>query len=236
MSAERIEFSLVPFPQVQEHAGSIPRPYPAVKAIPGWYRDMPTETDGPAGEPAMTRTVKNCIPFLEAMTCGYILSAAADMTLSLDPDGKFYGECRDLSIVEFHGAPQVKGSPFEKLPVVKIPNPWLVRTPPGYSTLFLPLLNRFEMPLLPLAGLVETDEFYREVNFPALLSIPRGHTLSIARGTPLVQMIPMRREEFQTDFVPIDAEKYNPVDLHTRDSPENHHFYRDRYWQKKAYR
>jgi hypothetical protein len=236
MSAERIEFSLVPFPIVQALAGSIPRPYPAVKEVPGWFRAIPSETDSPAGHAASTRTLKNCPPFLEAMTCGYILPAAADLSLSLDPAGRFHGESRDLDIVQIHSVDQVKGSPFAKLPVLKILNPWLVRTPPGYSTLFLPLLNRFEMPLVPLAGLVETDVFYREVNFPAVLSIPLGTTLNIPRGTPLVQMIPVKREEFQADFEPADAEKYGAMDLQTRDSPENYNFYKNHYWQKKAYR
>ena len=236
MSFERIEFSLVPFPQVQEQADSIPKPYPAAKGAPRWYRDMPADRDGPEGQPSLTRTVKNCVPFLEAMTCGYVMPAAGDLSLSLDPEGRFYGECRDLCVVEFHRVEQVKGSPFENLPVVKIPNPWLVRTPPGYSTLFLPLLNNFETRIVPLAGLVDTDVFYREVNFPMLLTIPRGHTLNIARGTPLLQMIPVKREEFQIDFVPIDAEKYYPIELETHDEAGNQHFYKNTYWHKKSYR
>jgi hypothetical protein len=232
MTAERIEFSLVPFPQVQDQAVSIPRPYPAVKEVPDWFRALPSETEGQA---ATSRTVKNCPPFLEAMTCGYILPAATDLVLSLDEAGEFYGQCRDLNLLQIHRADQVKGAPFEKSPVLKIMNPWLVRTPPGYSTLFLPPLNRFELPLVPLAGLVETDTFYREVNFPAILSIAPGTTLEVPRGTPLVQMIPIKREAFQAEFVATDAERYRAMDLQTRDSPENYNFYKDHYWQKKAY-
>jgi hypothetical protein len=97
-------------------------------------------------------------------------------------------------------------------------------------------LNRFQMPLFPLAGLVETDIFYREVNFPAVLTIAPGMSLTLPRGTPLVQVIPIRRDEFQSEFVPPDLEKYNAMNEQTRDLPENYNFYKDNFWRKKSYR
>ena len=39
--------------------------------------------------------------------------------------------------------------------IVKFINPWVVKTPPGYSTLFLPPLNQFDVPFQVISGLVE---------------------------------------------------------------------------------
>jgi hypothetical protein len=258
MAAERIEFSLV----VHAKEDTFPRPYPANRDVPEWFKAMPTETqvqgtDAPGADapgmdgPGMTTgTVKNCPPFIEAITCGYIIPLAADISLSLDSAGVFHGAGRTgfdpaisryADIVQIHKAAQVKGAPFENCPVVKILNPWLIRTPPGCSALFLPPLNRFQMPLYPLAGLVETDIFYREVNFPAVLMIPPGTTLTLRKGTPFVQVIPIKRDEYQSEFVPLDVETYRTSRPSTL--PENHNlfpetqnYYRNNFWRKKNYR
>src|SRR5262249_52348797 len=137
---------------------------------------------------------------------------------------------------KYHVPSQVKGAPFERFPIVKILNPWLIRTPAGYSTLFQPLINRFELPLVPLAGLVEIDVFYREVNFPCVLSIRAGTSVRLARGTPLVQAIPIKRDEFRSEIVPADVEKYNFAHRHTLGDPDDVNFYKDNFWRKKTYR
>jgi hypothetical protein len=240
MSAARIEFSLV-----HGTEDVFPPPFPANKVLPDWFKGMPAEA---VAEGVTVGTVKNCPPFMEAMTCGYIIPLAADVRLSVDPTGMFHGSgptcysnTRFADIVTYHRPPQVMGAPFEKCPIVKIFNPWLIRTPPGYSALFQPVMNRFMMPLYPLSGLVETDIFYREVNFPCVLTVPPGTTLTLRRGTPLVQVIPIKREEFESETVPLDAEQYKLAraatlpeqhDLH----PESHNFYKNNYWRKKSYR
>jgi hypothetical protein len=230
MTPQRIEFSLV---RGREQESNFPRPYPANKEIPDWFKSMPAENEADGGS---VRTIKNCLPFLEAMACGYVIPVVADITLSLDHAGEFRGQSSYASIVQMHLPNQVPGAPFANRLIVKILNPWLIRTPPGYSTLFLPLLNRFELPLFPLAGLVETDIFYREVNFPAILRMAPGTSLALPRGTPLVQVIPIKRDEFQSEFVPPDIEKFNAMDLATRESPENYNFYKNNFWRKKSYR
>ncbi len=230
MNVERIEFSLVPLWD-ERYADVFPRPYPALKEIPDWYRAVPEDQ---APEPK--RSVKHCMPFLEAMTCGYILPLAADIELTLDPAGVLHCQSQRVEILDVHNPVQFQGAPFQNFPVVKITNPWLMRTPPGYSTLFVPLLNRFGMPLVPLAGVVETDLFYREVNFPALLTLRRGGKLSLPAGTPLVQAIPIKRDDFQSEMTLPEKDKYWDVVAHTTDEPKNYNYYKNHFWRKKNYR
>ncbi len=233
MTVERIEFSMC-----LQTAYDLPRPFPANKEIPEWYKSMPAEV---AGESGPIETVKGCPPFLEAMTCGYIIPLVADITLSRDQSGVFHGEgptyrdrgefCRPL--VTTHNPVQVRGAPVEQFPMVKIFNPWLIRTSPGYSVLFLAPQNRFQKFLYPVAGLVETDLFYREINVPSVLTIPPGASVKLPRGMPLVQVIPIKRDEFQSDFVPLDVGKYEEVMQTLRDEPRS--YYKDDFWRKKKY-
>jgi hypothetical protein len=229
MSAERIEISLIP--QVQGHGDVYPHPYPATKALPEWFKSMPNVAEGQGN--SIVNTVKICPPFTEAMICGYIIPLATDISLTVDSAGRFVGGSNNVEIVHHHFQSQVKGAPFEKYTVVKILSPWLIRTPPGYSTLFQPLLNRYDMPLIPLAGVVETDLFYMNVNFPAILMVPPGTRFTLPRGAPLVQAIPFKREEFQTELVPVDVEKYNATNLGVMENPN---FYKNNFWRKKTYR
>jgi Family of unknown function (DUF6065) len=232
MTVELIKFSLV-----RGKEGDFPRPYPASREIPDWYKSMSGENEatGMQGKLEQFRTVKNCLPFLDAMTCGYIIPLAVNLKITVHATG-FFGEVDPPNLVHMHLAGQVPGAPFENNHVLKFINPWLIQTPPGYSTLFLPPLNRFQLPILPLTGLVDTDRFYQEVNFPTLLTVPPGNTLVLERGTPFVQAIPIKRAEFQSEFVPVDVEKLNEVHEKTKDLPINYNHYKDNCWQKKGYR
>jgi hypothetical protein len=236
MAVEHIEFSLV-----HGTEDEFPRPIPAYKEIPEWYRGLPAEAEALG---IRAGTVKNCPPFLEAMTCGYIVPLAADITVARDKAGAFHGkgptfqdqssgQTRITPMVQSHQPVQVKGSPLEMFPVIKIHNPWLIRTSPGYSTLFLAPLNRFQMLIYPIAGLVETDIFYREVHFPAVLTIPPGTSTQLPRGMPFVQVIPIKRDEFDSRVVPLDRDRY--AIIMQKSFPKDHNYYKDEYWRKKNY-
>src|ERR1041384_7018642 len=91
MTVQRIEFALI-----HGYDADVPRPYAANREIPDWYKAMPVEHEV-AGTP--TRTVKNCVPFLDAMTCGYIIPLAYDLTVTVDAAGKFLGTASTAGVV-----------------------------------------------------------------------------------------------------------------------------------------
>jgi hypothetical protein len=90
------------------------------------------------------------------------------------------------------------------------------------------------MNLYPLGGLVETDVFYREVSFTSVLTIPRGTTMSFPRGMPYVQAIPIKRDEFHSEVVPLDVNEYKAV--LQKSFPKNQDYYKQLFWKKKLYR
>ena len=86
--------------------------------------------------------------------------------------------------------------PSAALPMLKLLNPWIIRTPEGTSCLFTPLLNRSEVQIIPFGAIVETDRFFAPIHLPFLLVPPPGGRVRIERGTPVAQIIPFRRENW----------------------------------------
>src|SRR5690242_3311660 len=173
-----------------------PHPYPAAQSVPEWLKDM---TMAMGDEP----TIKRCPPFLQAITAGYILPLATDCHFTCDANGKL-GVRSEFSLVEAHFPTQYASSPFRNAAVVKFLNPWLVKTPPGYSTLFCAPMNRFETPFAMLCGIVETDTFYREVHFPAISTLRQNSSFTLPKGAPLMQAIPIKREEWESKLAQSD--------------------------------
>ena len=228
MSNSVIEFHTSP-----ELINRIPHPFPANRGVPDWLKNMPADAStGLPAEPVVP-TVKRCPPFLEAITCGYILPLAAEVVLTATPQGLHARTIGlDVPLLSAHHAAQYAGSPFARAPLVKVHNPWIVRTPPGYSSLFLPPLNRFLGPLSPLCGVVETDTYYREVHFPSICSIAPGATVRLPSGMPVVQVIPFRRDAWTSNLAPWDL-VMRAAEIHANEADPSS--YRVRNWNKKSY-
>ena len=121
-------------------------------------------------------------------------------------------------MVSNHSAFQAAGNPYEPRPLMKFHNPWTIRTPSGWSCLFVPPLNRPDPIVDVLSGVVHTDRYLAPVNFPFVAIAEDGvHTLP--KGTPLVQVIPFRRDDERLEGV-VRAET-------DRDAEERERVYRN---------
>lgn len=217
----RIEFLTLP-----DQMGRFPHPYPASKAVPDWIKAMPMDRGGGP-------TLKRCPPFLEAMTAGYIIPAPADVQFEVSPDAKMSWQSRD-KVIGGHFGSQFQGAPFGNELVLKFINPWVIRTPPGYSTLITAPFNRFHMPFVALSGIVETESYYREVHLPMICTMRPGTRFLLARGTPLVQVIPFRREKWTSEALPLDEAQRNEAERPFQ--AEGHlGVYKSQFWRKHEY-
>jgi hypothetical protein len=178
-----------------EDRGVIPPPVPARNELPDWYRRLPTVDRDVLSATNDGVTIKRCLPFLDAMVAGWIIPLAAEVRLHIHDGGKVVdaGWEFDRPMVSNHGAFQVAGNPYEPRPALKFHNYWTIRTDPGWSCLFVPPLNRPSPVVEVLSGIVDTDRFTNEVNFPFVAIADDGvHVLD--QGTPLIQVIPFRRD------------------------------------------
>jgi hypothetical protein len=181
----------------------LPPPFPAVEGLPDWFKALPQKSYNPLTG-ADTQTVKRCPPFIDAMTFGFLIPLPCDVHVE---NGEFTWHF-DLPInssnvstrspISFHDAAQVVGTPYEEGDrfIIKFFNFWTIEAPPGYSLLFTHPVNRRDLPFTTLTGLVDADSYHEaQVHFPA-----HWHNAdfkgTLARGTPVVQCIPVRRDKW----------------------------------------
>jgi hypothetical protein len=94
-----------------------------------------------------------------------------------------------------------------KLPSFKIDSPWIVKTPKGYSTLCIAPLNNRDIMFEAVSGVIHTDVFTTYMNIPFIWTGPPDFTGVIKKGTPLVQMIPFKRDSFEHELGFISSEE-----------------------------
>lgn len=199
-----------------EDKGVIPEPVPAKAVLPEWFRRIPPVDKSRLSATDNALTVKRCMPFFDALATGWILPLCATVRLEIKDGGKTVdaGWEFDRTMVSNHSTHQIAGNPFEPRPPMKFHNHWTIRTPPGWSCLFVPPLNRPQHVVEILAGIVDTDTYASEVNFPFVAKGEDGvHTLE--KGMPLVQVIPFRRDAAQIK-ADIRAETADDAQTRTR--------------------
>jgi hypothetical protein len=191
---------LIRFTCQPEDFGVIAEPKPAKAALPEWFRKLPPVDKEHLATGNNGLTIKRCMPFFDALATGWILPLAATVRLEVKDAGTRVdaGWEFDRVMVSNHGAHQVAGNPKEPRPPCKFHNYWSIRTPPGWSCLFLPPLNRAPQPFECVAGIVDTDAYAAHIHFPFFATAPDGLYV-VEKGTPLVQVIPFRRDQVLTE-------------------------------------
>jgi hypothetical protein len=113
----------------------------------------------------------------------------------------------------------LKGCPYintnKNLPFIKIINPWKITTPLVILVYFYHLLNNTDDRFFIIPGIVHTDKFPSEINFPIVINGDKYPTLQtvIERGTPYVQVIPFKRESWKMEVMSRILKKEERVDL-----------------------
>lgn len=211
-----------------EDRGVIAEPVPARSALPDWFHGLKGVDPAELSATNDGITVKRCLPFLDAMSTGWIVPLAATVRLQVTDDGKRVdtGWEFDRVMVSNHSAFQVAGNPYEPRPPLKFHNYWTIKTAPGWSCLFVPVLNRPNPVFEVMSGVVDTDSFVTPVNFPFVATANDGvHVL--LKGTPLVQVIPFRRDDsaisMSVGIEPVraetDTEKRERTRIHRASAP-----------------
>lgn len=203
-------------------------PKSSTKQVPSWYRTMPGVKDG-------TQTVKKCIPFLDSFSMGYHIPLTADFYWDAENNqGKTNAK---ESIYTDHHKVQTENvvipPEFDPHPH-KWTNHWHIKTPRGYSTLFIHPLNRMDLPFYSFSGVVDTDSHPLVINFPFV--IRKDFEGVIPAGTPMIQAIPFKRDKWSSKVL-------DQFDSYTKDQLVGHKvfdapfgWYKKNHWSKKEYK
>jgi len=230
-------------------------PIPAKFNIPEWYKNLE--------HTILKKTVKGCMPFLDSLTAGYLLKMPQDFYLRHNVDNKNEKEetfkdsfqtfglhnqsqlihAKHINLnseIDVHPLKQLDGSPFleknKNLPLYKILNPWKIKTPKGYSCLFVPPLNNSDDRFSIIPAIVDTDTFPIEINFPIVINGDKYPVLetTIKKGTPYVQIIPFKRDSWKIKIKTRKQKEIQNSRLFFGLKILN--VYKEKYWNKKLWK
>ena len=211
-------------------------PTPASRVLPEWYKNTPEYINDERvivnGE--TPHTVKKCIPVFDALTAGYVIPTYVDVQVS-QQNGLPYYEWPNFGAISFHPVEQAPDHPGKNgAPYPKWMNPWAIKTPRGYSCLFIAPMHNPNGIFTVLSGVVDTDTYTAPVNFPFTLDDVSWQGL-IPAGTPMVQVIPFKRDSFKMKFGNTqDILDQNRVVSRLRSLWFNS--YKRQFWTRKEYR
>lgn len=207
---------------------------------PEWFKQIPRDYDhAPHGVVTSNPTVKHCMPFLDAMTGGYMITLETDLDIKIvRGEIKIFGE--DAPIFG------------ERVPAATDPMPvphgyskrhfhWIqqtvVKAPDGYSLLYTHPLNHWELPFITLSAII--DDRCKNGNVPFFLK--EGFEGIIEKGTPIIQIIPYKRENWESEQVAHihteDCAKKHDSQFHGKPfRPSGEDEYRKERWIKKSFK
>lgn len=172
------------------------QPLPAKKFLPQWYKD--SENTVPGGNGEEVAGLKKCMPFLDSLLSGYMLTTPVDVFVSKKKDGSLDIRWNSSEVfIDFIA---------ERTPLLgnKMPRPaghypnhlafrgfWGIKTPRGWSVLVVQPLNRHDLPWTITSGIMDSDKYSTSGNIPFF--IKEDFVGMIPAGTPFAQLIPIKR-------------------------------------------
>ena len=245
-------------PELQTHIkpGLDENPKSSKYFVPKEYKQHPTLFS----DDMRMATVKKCMPFLDAMTSGYIIPFYQDSILTFTkkyrgpdhPPGDTVEMSGDIDVAaavsststlgqyKFHQPWQIPKN-YQDKPRLggKFGNKWFIKTPPGYSCLFIHPMNQPKTDYEVVSGVVDTDVYDLPILFPYLIkkqfATPKklattGTQIKFQKGNPMVQVIPFKRESW-TSWSGIE----NDFQKSTQGFGIIIDMYKKTFWQKKKY-
>lgn len=212
---------------------------PSSHFIPDWY----SNSKELVGEKPKIKNygtnkgIKKCIPFLDSLTSGYMIELWTDVQVKqTDLGPSFTWMTTPDPITTFSNEGVLKDIPIPFAHFKKHFS-WLIPTfmqlPNGYSAIFTHPFNRHDLPFTSLTGIVDLGN--SSTMFPGEIPffIKEGFEGIIPFGTPIVQIIPFKRDNWKIlenkDIID-DGKKsfYNAKRIFSG-------FYKTSMWKRKEY-
>lgn len=212
---------------------------PIKKHMPDWYKNAEAfhngniKRDNESG--LIKKNFKNCMPFLDSMTFGYSIDLPFDINV--------VGEKNKKTVFwEMGTVPIILTRDLDQNPTLPIPagcsnqhfvwnNLYYFRLPKGYSMMFTHPLNRFDLPFTTLSGIIDSDSVVGTGSIPFFIN--NDFEGVIEAGTPIIQLIPFKRDNWKSEF----NEKVASLGEygHYLSETKNFGFYKNNFWKKKKF-
>lgn len=224
------------------------RPYPAKKYLPQWYKDMPSYNVDYDGVRRLTVaggsssvTPKMCTPMYDSFATGYIIPLWSDVEVKqINGEPQLYWRTNAVQF-ELHGGWGNGGNdgvtgvttPEGYSPLVfKWMNGWDIKTPKGYSCLVTDPYANENSPFKAIGAVIDTDKLSLSILPP--FWIRKGFEGIVEKGTPMVQVIPFKRDEWKSEFSSREEGEYAMLEDRTFGANIKNHYKRFQ-WTKKRF-
>ena len=202
MNKKKIQF----IAQNNELLHLLEKPYPAIKKLPDWISNTPSYVGGKKGidnngDPHTT--IKKCMPVFDCLTAGYHMPLISDVWVENQGEQniKFKWSWDVTPVVAVQQPERYTTYPIPDAyhgTVFKWLSPWIIKTPPGWSCLITHPMHYDDLPFFCLPAIVDTDKHPEYIHFPFFLKKDFGGL--IEKDTPIVQIIPFKRQDFISEF------------------------------------
>jgi hypothetical protein len=222
-------------------------PKSIVKTIPDWYKKadiyaINPQTQEPWINPqdgGKIPTWKSCPAIFDVMTTGYVLTTPCDLEF-YNGENRIMVKINDLNCKDFvdtrNALPQfVHPMGYDENHFAWWID-WGVCVPEGYSVLYTHPMNRFDLPFISTSGIVDNDKVHLAGTLPFFVF--KGWTGIIPAGTPYSQLIPFKRENWQSNVSIEDPTKIYDKNIKnsTKYRVKNGGVYKNEIWEKRSYK
>lgn len=212
------------FPSSEYTYKNINCPTTAKSLIPNWYKKIKQGED---------LNIKSCIPFLDAMSHGYIQTTWEDIHVQSNDQGVFVTNLGPVPIVDRRDIASIPvDETFHNVEFIW-QRQWSVQFPKGYSGLIVHPLNRVDLPFYTISGIVDFDQYYHAKIGSLPFYIKKNFNGIIPKGTPMFQIIPIKRENWESEKQEYDEAKTEERELLRMSFYPS--AYKKTFWQKKSF-
>lgn len=218
-------------------------PSPGYRHVPNWYKKQKLYSNNENKyfnafkKSLFVQTYKMCTPLVDSITSGYMITLPADIIV-VNKSSEGYSPHISWNVsfeITDTQSPEVLGnypSPEGFFPQLYRWNPeWIIKTPAGYSLWVTHPSHRYDLPFFTLNGFVDTDKHPNKLLFPFF--IKNGFEGIIEKGTPIVQIIPIKRDSWITKLN--NFNKKNLLISADNVNSKFERFYKHNYWTSKKY-
>lgn len=238
---------------------SVNVPVPTQKETPDWYKDAdrfakmpngeyykapkevcPFPKEGTIDDYGRIPTWKACPAIMDAFITGYVFKTPCDLTFTKNSSGYLDVKVDNPMYTEFC-------MPRAPMPQFEHPHgyykhhfawmaDWGIKLPEGYSALFMTPMNRFDLPFLNTTGVVDSDKVNLLGSFPFF--IVEGWEGTIPAGTPYLQILPFKREDWENKIEEIDQSSAYDELMSNRQfyrQPDGG-VYKNKIWSRREYK
>lgn len=187
-------------------------PFANDRSLPQWVKEVPNGQG----------SIRRCAATMDFLTTGITIPAWTNFRFTkVEGIGEWDFSCDQFegygsdSVEPFTSQPfhfdQTGSCPMTKIREVetigypKLVNPFRVITAPGWSTLILPAMYEPSKHYSVLPGIVNTD-YYHEAN--CVLNLLGNESFTINWGTPLMHLIPIKRDDLSHEIEFYDASAF----------------------------